>query len=275
MYVCLARFGMLSSRKGHCLIPLSQALIEIDRCSAEVSCRAADYPSGWCIEPHAHNKHQLIYAVQGVMLIQSEVGYWVVPPTRGVWVPAGMRHSIQCVKDVYMRNVYVKPDAIVNLPTEAHTVAISPLLRELIKVAADIQISYDPDSREGRLMRLILDEVRRLPVLPLHLPLPLEPRIYQICRYMQQHLDDSATLSEWAVHLNIDVKTIQRLFAAETGMTFGQWRQQARLLRALELLAQGEKIVDVALALGYDSPSAFATMFKRQFGQTPSRFFME
>jgi AraC-like DNA-binding protein len=69
------------------------------------------------------------------------------------------------------------------------------------------------------------------------------------------------------------VKTIQRLFVKETGMTFGQWRQQARLLRALELLAVGEKVIDVALALGYESPSAFAAMFRKQFGQTPSQFF--
>ena len=61
--------------------------------------------------------------------------------------------------------------------------------------------------------------------------------------------------------------------ARELGMTFGQWRQQARLLRALERLAVGEKVIDVALALGYESPSAFATMFKRRFGLTPSQFF--
>jgi AraC-like DNA-binding protein len=73
--------------------------------------------------------------------------------------------------------------------------------------------------------------------------------------------------------LAVDAKTIQRLFARETGITFGQWRQQARLLHGLERLASGEKVVDTALALGYESPSAFAAMFKRQFGQTPSEFF--
>ena len=77
------------------------------------------------------------------------------------------------------------------------------------------------------------------------------------------------------VWLSLDVKTIQRLFMKETGMTFGQWRQQARLLRALELLADGEKIIDIALRLGYDSPGAFATMFRKHFGQTPSQFFAE
>jgi AraC-like DNA-binding protein len=110
-------------------------------------------------------------------------------------------------------------------------------------------------------------------VLPLHLPLPAEPRLRRVCDALLRRPADGATLQHWAERLQVDAKTVQRLFARETGMTFGQWRQQARLLRALELLATGEKVVDVALALGYDNPGAFATMFKRQFGQTPSAFF--
>ncbi len=84
---------------------------------------------------------------------------------------------------------------------------------------------------------------------------------------------DEATLQDWAEALAVDVKTIQRHFACGLGMTFGQWRQQARLLAAMERLAVGEKVIDVALAMGYDSPSAFTSMFKRQLGHTPAAFF--
>ncbi|MDM0107012.1 AraC family transcriptional regulator [Variovorax sp. J22R24] len=132
-----------------------------------------------------------------------------------------------------------------------------------------------PGTRDGRVMRLILDELRALPVLPLHLQMPSDPRLLRICERLHEHPDDSSTTVQWAERLAVDVKTIQRLFLKETGMTFGQWRQQSRLLRALELLATGEKVIDVALALGYESPSAFATMFRRQFDQTPSQFFAE
>lgn len=90
---------------------------------------------------------------------------------------------------------------------------------------------------------------------------------------MQNDPGDGSTLADWSERLNLDEKTIQRLFRKETGMTFGRWRQRARLLLALERIAVGERIIDVAGALGYDSPSAFATMFKKQFGTTPSQFF--
>jgi AraC-like DNA-binding protein len=122
-------------------------------------------------------------------------------------------------------------------------------------------------------MSLLLDELQALPVLPLHLPQPNDPRLRRICARLLDHPVDGSTLADWAERLEVDVKTIQRLFARETGMTFGQWRQQARLLRALEKLASGDKIIDIALSLGYESPSAFAAMFRRQFGEPPSAFF--
>jgi len=110
-------------------------------------------------------------------------------------------------------------------------------------------------------------------VLPLHLPQPTDPRLRAIGQQLESTPDDPSTLQDWARRLGVDVKTIQRLCARELGMTFGQWRQQARLLRALEQLAHGEKVIDVALSLGYASPSAFTAMFKKRFGQLPSQFF--
>jgi AraC-like DNA-binding protein len=259
------------------MLTLQQSLHEIESSTLPVVCRVSNYPLNAVIDPHSHTKHQLVYAIQGVMVVQTEAGVWIVPPTRAIWMPAGTQHWIGCIGTVLMRSLFVTPgtmpDAAAGLPRNAQAVAISPLLRELIRVAAEVDLPYTPDSRDGRLMRLLLDELHALPVLPLHLPQPADPRLRRICAQLQASPDDTSTLADWAARLGVDVKTIQRLFARDTGMTFGQWRQQARLLHALERLAQGEKVLDVALALGYESPSAFAAMFKRQFGQTPSRFF--
>lgn len=172
-----------------------------------------------------------------------------------------------------MRSLFVRPHAAPGLAEQAQVVGISPLLRELIHAAMEIDLPYAPESRDGRLMRLLLDELQALPVLPMHLPNPADPRLQRICQHIQRKPEDQATLADWAQHFEVDPKTLQRLFLRDTGMGFARWRQQARLLQALELLAQGQKVIEVAMALGYDSPGAFATMFKRQFGQTPSGFF--
>ena len=250
-----------------------QILAAIDASTQPVFTRATDYPEGHVVDWHVHARGQLVYAVHGVMMVAAQGGQWIVPPTRAIWMPAGVAHLIRCVGVVHMRSLYIRPDAAPQLPTRAHAVGVSGLLRELILAATEVAQPYDIDARDGRLMRLLLDELHALPVLPLHLPLPADARLRRICRCIAERPDDVSTLADWAATLGIAAKTIQRLFARETGMTFGRWRQQARLLHGLERLAVGDKVVDVALALGYDSPSAFAAMFKRQFGETPSAFF--
>jgi AraC-like DNA-binding protein len=84
---------------------------------------------------------------------------------------------------------------------------------------------------------------------------------------------DRRTLAAWARPAGASVRTLARLFTRETGMGFRGWRQQVRLLRALERLAAGEAVTTVALDLGYDSPSAFVAMFRRALGTTPGRYF--
>jgi len=252
---------------------LPERLIDIDASTMPIFSKATYYPRGHLIARHSHNKGQLIYASSGVMVVTSDEGQWVVPPTRAIWMPTGFVHGIRCVGDLQMRSLYVRPDVAPQLPSLPQAVGVSGLLRELILAAMTLDGSYVADSRNGRLAALIIDELQALPVLPLHLPQPGDARLRRICERLQAQPDDDATLQDWAQQLSVDVKTLQRSFARETGMTFGQWRQQSRLMHGLELLAGGEKVINVALALGYASPSAFATMFKRQFGQTPSEFF--
>ncbi|GGX23424.1 transcriptional regulator [Pigmentiphaga litoralis] len=248
---------------------------QFDRSALPVTAMATDFPNGHNTGHHRHPNAQLIHAVHGVMVVSTEQGLWVVPPTRAIWMPPDMPHQLRMVGEVKMRAAFIRPDASPHLPTQCSVIGISALLRELILAAIDVPLPYSPDTRDGRLMRLLLDELRLVPTLPLHLPHPTDPRLRLIGQTLTREPHDRTTAAEWAQRLGVDPKTIHRLFLREMGMTFGQWRQQARLLAALEMLACQAKIVDVALELGYGSPSAFATMFKRQFGVAPSAFFVE
>jgi AraC-like DNA-binding protein len=147
------------------------------------------------------------------------------------------------------------------------------LLSALILEAVKIEPPYALDSREGRLMRLMIDEIVQMPSLPLNLPSPSDHRLRVIHERIIREPDDSTTAAQWARTLGLDPRSIHRLFVRDTGLTFGQWRRQARLLAALEMLAKGERIVDIALAVGYRSPTAFSTMFHRQIGAPPTSYF--
>lgn len=264
---------MALSEKGHPPQSRAARLRAVDADPMPVTARAMNYRAGHVISRHSHAKSQLVYAVQGVMVVAATFGEWVVPPTLGIWMPAGIAHWIRCVGEVHMRSIYVHPSASMALPDACQTVGISPLLRELILATAQVKRHYVRDSREGRLTQLLLDELARSPSLPLHLPKPQHPSLTRICQTLMSNPDDDRTLGSWAGQFGVNAKTIQRMFVRETGMTFGKWRQQARLLISLEQLAGGAKVVDVALSLGYQSQSAFTALFKRQFGRTPGAFF--
>ncbi len=239
---------------------------------APVTALAIDYRDGEHVPRHRHRRAQLLYAIAGVMTVQAEGGIWVAPPTRGIWLPAGMAHSIRMHGQPRVRTVFVAPRAASHLPDRCSVLAVGPLLRELIVAATRVPPDWRPGGRDARLMALLLDEIRLEPALPLHLPQPDEPRVARVCRGIQRDPGAARGLGEWAAELGVTAKTVQRLFVRHTGMTFGRWRQQACLLRAMQRLAEGQRVVDVALESGYDSPSAFAAMFRRAVGEPPSAF---
>lgn len=246
---------------------------DYDSTGMPVAALAEDCPSGYASPRHSHPSAQLIYAVRGVMVIDTDYGQWIVPPTRGLWMPSGTLHSIRMVGEVKMRTAFIDLSIASAMPQHCVVLKISPLLRELIIAMIDVSIPYETNSRAGRMARLMLDEIQHMGTLPLHLPMPSDTRLLNICNAISAAPDDNTTATQWGQRLGVDPKTIHRLFLRETGITFGQWRTQARLVIALERLAAGDKVLNIALDLGYESPSAFATMFKKQFGIAPSRFF--
>ena len=241
-----------------------------------VRVRARNLPADAHLEPHRHDWGQLAYCDSGILQMTArapqEVTY-IVPPSRAVWIPPGALHAVTVIEAAQLRTLYVCASAVPAGWTTSRVLRVSPLLRELIIAAVTISQPYDVKQRDGRVMRLLLDEIYSLPELPLSLPMPQSPDLAAICISLRQRLGDKTPSQDWATKLGSDVRTLQRRFIRETGLTFGRWQRQARLIAALEQLALGRKIIDVALELGYESPTAFSTMFKRELGIPPSCFF--
>ena len=234
---------------------------------------ADSYGAGEVVPAHRHRRAQLLHAVTGVMTVTTPDGSWVVPPHRALWVPPATDHAIRMTGAVSMRTLYVEPATAAAMPRQCCVLSVSPLLRELILRAMELPRLYDTEGAAGRLIALILDEIRVLPALPLHLPMPAEPRLAKICGRLRHHPEDGRALEAWGRSVGASGRTLARLFHRETGMSFGAWRQQARLIAALARLGAGEPVTAVALDLGYESPSAFTAMFRRSLGITPSRYF--
>lgn len=246
-------------------------VVEIVRMVRPVVAFAQEYAPGDVVQRHRHPVGQLIYAATGVMTVTTRDGTWVVPPQRAVWVPALVTHAIRMTGDVAMRTVYVEPAD--GLPARCGVVQVSPLLRELVLRAVGFRQPYDVEGADARLATVLLDEIRAAPVAPLHLPRPTDARALRVVHALEADPGDPRSLSKWGRTAGASSRTLARLFRAETGLGFRAWRQQLRLLRALERLADGDAVTTVAVELGYDSPSAFIAMFKKALGVPPSQYF--
>jgi len=238
-----------------------------------ITSMAIEYQHGECEPLHSHACSQLIHTLSGVVEVTTSMGIWMVPPGRGVWLPAHIHHSLRFIGSVKGRTLFVEPLARADLPSQCQVVQISPLLRELIFASLHIPADYHAGGREERVMELLLDELRLLYELPLHLPEPKDPQLFEIGKQIRQDLSFAWELEDVAAQLAVSGRTLSRRFQRETGLRFSDWVRRAKLLAGLNALATGKSVLDVALELGYDSPSAFSAMFKRALGVSPSDYF--
>ena len=220
---------------------------------------------------HHHARGQLLGATHGLLTLGTAAGQWVVPAIHAVWVPPHHPHSLRSHGPYAGWSAYVAEAACASLPSAPCTVRTSGLLREAVARASSWS-GAPLDEARLRIANVILDEVRTLPRESLGLPMPRDARLLRIARELADHLDDSRSLADWAAWAGVSPRTLTRRFVAETGFSFSDWRQRARLMCALELLAADTPVTTIALELGYDTVSAFIAMFKRHFGVTPSRY---
>lgn len=238
-----------------------------------ISAEAYDYAKGRELEEHSHEASQLVHAISGTMRITTRRGVLIVPPQRGVWIAANEMHSITMLSDVSMRTLYVAGQCSGILTNEICVVSVSALLKHLILAAIDLPADYRLEGRAGAIAELIFDEIRRIDQIPLLLKDPHDRRLLKITQAIKSNPADNRPLTFWANEANASERTVARLFIKETGLTFAQWRQQCRLITAIEMLADGNPVTTVALDLGYATSSAFGVMFRRALGVSARSYF--
>jgi AraC-like DNA-binding protein/quercetin dioxygenase-like cupin family protein len=221
---------------------------------------------------HSHPWAQLVYAASGAMRVSTPDAAWLVPPTRAIWAPPGVLHEIEMRGSVRMRTLYLSPEQAGALVGPCRALEVSPLLRELILEIVRLGMLAPDNPHHERLAGLLIDLLARSATAPLVLPLPADPR----ARLLADHiLDDPGAqepLDRAARETGAGLRTLQRLFAMQTGLSLEAWRTRARMQHALARLSDGASVTETALDCGYDSVSAFITAFRRQFGKTPGRY---
>jgi AraC-like DNA-binding protein len=236
-----------------------------------VAARAAQQTSRHT-PPHQHARGQLFGSTQGLLVVATDDGRWVVPATHAVWVPPHRVHGVRTHGPYAGWSAYVDEAACADMPAQPFTLRMSALLREAVLRATQWK-GGALDEAQHRVAQVVLDEVRSARAEPLGLPMPRDARLLHIAEGLLHSLAYTLTLSAWGRAAGIAPRTAARRFVDETGFTFAAWRQRARLLQAMAWLAEGMPVTTVAIDLGYDNLSAFIAMFRRALGTTPGRYF--
>src|SRR6202789_3711421 len=233
------------------------------------------FSQGYESAPHRHQWDQFTYATQGVMTVKTETGTWVIPPHRAVWVPAGIEHVEVMSGPVAARSLFFVPGLAKFLPRECTAVNVSPLLRELI--LATIRFGYLDRNvpAQARLLAIILDQFEALAQAPLQLKTPSDPRALQIAALLEKDPASPKPLRTLAREAGASKRTIERLFKADTGVSFQQWRQRLRVIHALRLLASSESVTSGALVVCISVHGPFIPIVRPELGPTPRRIWKE
>jgi AraC-like DNA-binding protein/quercetin dioxygenase-like cupin family protein len=229
------------------------------------------YSSGYVLHPHTHASHQLLFASSGAMTVTGDRTSWMIPTGRAVLIPAGTPHSIRMWGEVAMRSLYfpVRTPGTAFAETTCRVISVSPLLRELILRVAGLAALDSRVPSDAHVMSVLMDELETAQIEPLLLPLPADPRAMNVAACVLKNPGDPTTAADLARRSGLSTRTLERLFRAETGLRFALWRQKAKLLESVRVLAEGGSVTDAALEAGYSSVSAFIVAFKQTFGYTP------
>jgi len=228
--------------------------------------------AGHNIHGHAHSWGQVIFASRGVMQVDADGCRWTVPPMRCLWVPAGVEHQIRIIAETWMRTIYVKPELASDLPANCTVLNVSPLLREVILETLRLGMLWQQVAPHAHLTAVLIDQLLTANEMQLKIKMPLDRRALRLADAISDDPADRTPLNDLARIAGASARTLERLFVEETGLSVGRWRQQARLMMAVRLLIEGAPVNHAAFASGYENPSAFVAMFRREMGITPGQY---
>lgn len=224
---------------------------------------AAGTSTGW----HHHPRGQLLYGIKGLMVASTGRGTWAVPTGHALVIPPTLEHSVSMHGDVLMHTAYLEAGAAAAALSDLRVILVSPLLDAVLAALSQEPVVYDPRGRGPHLAALLLHEVATAPDAPFALPFPTDPRLLRLCQALVDTPALDLDLDRWADQVAVSRRTLTRRFRAETGLSFGQWRRQLRLLHVLKRRAEGASVKEGAADVGYRSPQSLAAMMRRSAGR--------
>lgn len=224
---------------------------------------------------HVHDDEAiLVYAPQGAYSLFTEREVWLASPQCAVWIPPGQPSGMNARNQpVSLRPLHFPVPIPPALPRSTCMVQVRPLLASLIEELGRLTRTGALSARAEAVRLLILHEIVDAAVSPFQMPLPKRQSLRRAALAFLDDLGSSAPTAHFAKLAGMSLRSFHRHFTVETaGLSWNAWAAQVRLIAARQMIEAGERIGQASLAVGYESPSAFAAAFRRQFGLPPRTF---
>lgn len=221
---------------------------------------------------HKHTSGQLYWLEQGVMVIETLQAQWHVTAGTLGWFPTGIEHRAWFPGSVKGCSLYLSPASCPLFPSEPGIYGADNFVFALLtRLALNINPSL-PSEYSCSLLTLLGHEIQRLPQWPLELTLPTDRRARNVAEALLRHPASRLDQTQLAQQCGLSVRSLSRLFNQQTGLSFSQWRQQAKIVSSLQWITAGLAISEVAERSGYSNISAYIEAFRLRFGMTPGQF---
>jgi AraC-like DNA-binding protein/mannose-6-phosphate isomerase-like protein (cupin superfamily) len=226
-------------------------------------------------KPHQHPYVQVLYVIKGVIRVQTCDGYFIIPPTKAIWIPPKVDHLVRFSGSLEIANLYLSDEVLNNteIVKNCKLFPVNNLLRELFIKICELSKVTKEKSLGGHILNVILNLITFEDTQKFYLTRPQDPRLTKIVQKVEKDIARNETLKQLAQSTGASAKTLSRLFYKELNMTFSQWRGQLRVFKAIEWLAQGVSVTSVGFEVGFESTSSFISFFKKVTGKTPAKFF--
>jgi AraC-like DNA-binding protein/quercetin dioxygenase-like cupin family protein len=258
--------------RAHSNIAVSRSVIASEANTKKVRGCVLGYPHGGRLDQHAHDWAQLTLVTESSVTIETESAYFVQPQSCALWVPARVPHEIRSRRRFRLYVLYFEPGSL-DFGAQPAVIALPKLAVELVKFICSAPGDSDRRTEHHQAIELLTSLLAAQRGEPFRLPRPVDARARRLASYFLARPDDRRGVDVIAAEKGgASLRTLERIFRAECGLTIAAWRRQSRLLGAMQMLTDGASIARVATAVGFETAAAFSSAFRAAFGAPPSTF---
>ncbi len=227
-------------------------------------------------EPHQHKKGQLIYVQHGFQYLYTKERSYLIPQNHCAWIPSNCyHHSTSPKENVFLRTIYFTVTDNQDFYRKLQIFPAPAVLKEMILFTerySRIESTNEVESAFLKGIYMSLPEMVQNTI-PLSIPITQDIKLSELISFLFENIDQSINFKELALQYGFSLRTLERNFQEELGLTPTSYLQMIRMVKAMELLTDGqENISEVAFQVGYNSVPTFSKTFKTIFGKSPKYY---